>query len=51
MTMLFHVLCSVDTLKCYVCRATSNNEQCNQSNQDCNPPLDTCMATVDTMSK
>ncbi|XP_063054432.1 ly6/PLAUR domain-containing protein 2-like isoform X2 [Engraulis encrasicolus] len=30
--------------------ATNNNEQCNQNSQDCNPPLDTCMATVDTMN-
>ncbi|CAB1456563.1 unnamed protein product [Pleuronectes platessa] len=35
-------------LECYVCSASSTNEQCNQNSQDCQSPLDTCMTSVDT---
>ncbi|KAL2083900.1 hypothetical protein ACEWY4_019418 [Coilia grayii] len=48
--LLFLCVHSAHTLKCYVCSATNTNQQCNQNSQDCNPPLDTCMATVDTLN-
>ncbi|XP_034467491.1 prostate stem cell antigen-like [Hippoglossus hippoglossus] len=36
-------------LECYVCTASTTNEQCNQNTQDCQSPLDTCMTFVDTL--
>ncbi|XP_019946815.1 prostate stem cell antigen-like [Paralichthys olivaceus] len=36
-------------LECYVCAASTTNEQCNQNTQECQTPLDTCMTSIDTL--
>ncbi|XP_035018783.1 prostate stem cell antigen [Hippoglossus stenolepis] len=33
-------------LKCYMCTASTTNEQCNQNTQDCQSPQDTCVTLV-----
>ncbi|XP_040901051.1 prostate stem cell antigen-like [Toxotes jaculatrix] len=46
LSLLFSPVVALD---CYVCSASTTNEECNKNTQECQAPLDTCMTTVDTL--